>query len=80
MTPLRKARKAKGWSLIDVVKRLEMLDYPFDTGNLSRVERDLQRASVDLAETLANVFGRASITEMQILYPERYEQTEDAAA
>jgi len=78
MTPLRKARKTKGWSLLDVVKRLEMLDYQSDVGNLSRVERGVQRASTELAEALANVIGRSLVTEMQILYPERYEQQEVA--
>lgn len=42
-------------------------------GNLSRVENGKQRASPDLAERLANHFGHA-ITELQILYPERYMQ------
>lgn len=80
MTPLRKARKEKGWSLDEVVKRLESIGVAFDTGNLSRVERGLQRASVDLAESLAKVFGKRALNEMQVLYPERYRQSENAAA
>jgi transcriptional regulator with XRE-family HTH domain len=79
MTPLRKARQAKGWSLLAVVKRLQLLDYQSDVGNLSRVERGIQRASVELAEALATVIGRAHVTEMQILYPERFEQAAETA-
>ncbi len=44
-----------------------------DTGNLSRIERRQQRASPSTAEALANFFDR-SVTEEQILYPERFHQ------
>ena len=40
-------------------------------GNISRLENGKQRASPDLAERLAKHFGYA-ITEIQILYPERF--------
>jgi transcriptional regulator with XRE-family HTH domain len=72
VTPLRKARLAKGWILEDVVRRLAAIGETIDTGNLSRLERGKQRASVELAESLAKIFGKRSLTEMQVLYPERY--------
>ena len=42
-----------------------------DAGNLSRIENGKQRASAEMAEKLAKHFGYA-ITEIQILYPERF--------
>ncbi len=42
-----------------------------DAGNLSRVERGIQKPSVWMAERLAKHFD-GEITEMEILYPERY--------
>ena len=42
-----------------------------DAGNLSRIENSKQKASPELAEKLAKHFGYA-ITEIQILYPERF--------
>lgn len=42
-----------------------------DTGNLSRIERGVQSASPAAAEKLAAVFS-GSITELEVLYPERY--------
>ena len=72
MTPLRRARKAKGWSLEEVVKRLAAIGELADTGNLSRVERGMQRASPNLAESLCRVFGKRTLNELHILYPERY--------
>lgn len=75
MTPLKRARIAKGWSLEDVVRRLVELGEPFDTGNLSRVERNKQRASLKLAESLVKVFGKRTLTEIHVLYPERFQQS-----
>ncbi|WP_288082877.1 helix-turn-helix transcriptional regulator [Pseudomonas sp.] len=72
MTPLRRARKAKGWSLEEVVKRLGAIGELADTGNLSRIERGVQRASPDLAEKLCQVFGKRALSELHILYPDRY--------
>lgn len=72
MTPLRRARKAKGWSLEEVVSRLVAVGEQSDTGNLSRIERGVQRASPQLAENLCRVFGKRTLNELHILYPERY--------
>lgn len=78
MTPLKKARLAKGWVLEDVVSRLRRIGGSADVGNLSRIERGLQKASVELAASLVRVFGKRSLNEMQVLYPERYMEKESA--
>jgi len=51
-----------------------------DTGNLSRIERGKQTPSPVTAEKLCLVFG-GELTEIQILYPERFaeEQAEAGA-
>lgn len=72
MTPLRKTRINSGMTLSEVVSRLAEQGESIDTGNLSRVERGVQRPSARLAEALAVVFSE-SINEMHILYPERYQ-------
>ncbi|GFZ74826.1 hypothetical protein ALQ93_200185 [Pseudomonas syringae pv. pisi] len=72
MTPLKKARTARGWTLTEVSNRLADVGADrTDTGNLSRVERGEQRASTALAENLCRIFD-GEITELHILYPERY--------
>lgn len=75
MTPLKKARHERGWRLADVVSRLSDLGSAIDTGNLSRIERGDQRPSPALAESLSKVFG-GELTEIHILYPERYTDAE----
>lgn len=40
-----------------------------DTGNLSRIERGLQRPGPELAERIAKFYR---IPELVVLYPERY--------
>jgi putative transcriptional regulator len=65
-TPLKTIRKKRGLKLKDVSAAVET-----DTGNLSRIENGVQTASKDLAEKLAKYFGH-EVTEMQIIYPERY--------
>ncbi|HGJ5875192.1 MAG TPA: XRE family transcriptional regulator [Arsenophonus sp.] len=42
-----------------------------DVGNLSRLERDAQVASLQMAERLSKFYG-GMISEIQILYPQRY--------
>lgn len=71
MTPLRKTRVNSGMTLSEVARRLAELGEAIDTGNLSRVERGIQRPSARLAEALANVFS-GSINEMHVIYPERF--------
>ena len=78
MTPLKKARKAKGWSLTELSARLAAIGESVDTGNLSRIERGIQRPSALMAENICRVIGRKSLTEIHVLYPERF--TENVAA
>lgn len=66
MTPLKRARIARNWTLADVSARLSQMGDAVDSGNLSRVERGVQRASTALAESLCRVFDN-EITEIHIL-------------
>lgn len=65
-SPLRQAREAKGQTIVEVSRAVGT-----DPGNLSRIENGKQRASTEIAERLAKHFA-PDISEMQILYPERY--------
>lgn len=69
-TPLRAARLANGLTLSQVAEAIQL-----DVGNLSRIERGIQAASVDVAERLA-VYFKGQVTEMQILYPKRFSHQE----
>ncbi|SDG86433.1 Helix-turn-helix [Pseudomonas flavescens] len=71
MTPLKKARLNRGWRLSDVATRLADHDCSLDAANISRIERDKQKASPSIAEKLCLAFG-GELTELQILYPERF--------
>jgi transcriptional regulator with XRE-family HTH domain len=79
MTPLKRARLEKKWTLADVSARLVQIGDAIDSGNLSRIERGVQRASATLAESLCKVFG-GEITEIHILYPERFPDSGEEAA
>ena len=72
MTPLKKARKEMGWRLADLVERLQAVGEITDTGNLSRIERGIQRPSTRMAESICKVFGKRSLTEIHVLYPDRF--------
>ena len=71
MTPLRKIRDQKKFSLSEVANCVSS-----DPGNLSRIEKGLQKPSLKLAEQLVQFFN-FEITEMELLYPERYMSEED---
>lgn len=71
-SPLKKARIAAQKTLADVAPAVGL-----DTGNLSRIENCKQTASKETAEKLSQFYGGA-VTEMEILYPERYMQAADA--
>ncbi|SFB80325.1 hypothetical protein SAMN05660443_0225 [Marinospirillum celere] len=75
MSPLKKARVNRGWKLADVVQRLRAAGESIDTGNLSRIERGLQRPSTSLAESLCFVF-EGDLNEIHVLYPERFIRAE----
>jgi putative transcriptional regulator len=65
-TPLRRIRLSTGRSIHDVAGAVHTT-----AGNLSRIENGKQRPSAALAARLAKEFA-SQITEMQILYPERF--------
>lgn len=65
-TPLRKIRLERELTIAEVASAVCC-----DVGNLSRLERGTQAASLDMAEKLARFYGE-TINEMQILYPRRY--------
>jgi predicted transcriptional regulator len=65
-TPLQRLREKRGLTLKEVADAVDT-----DTGNLSRMERGHQK-SVELAERLVKFYGQGQITELEILYPERY--------
>lgn len=67
-TPLKNARLASGRKLADVAASVGT-----DVGNLSRIERGAQKPGPDLAAKLAAQFARDGITEMHVIYPERFE-------
>lgn len=79
MTPLKKARTSRRWTLAELSARLAQVGEVVDTGNLSRIERGAQRVSTSLAESLCRVFDN-EITEIHILYPERFKGSADVAA
>lgn len=65
-SPLRQIRERKGQTIVEVSRAVSI-----DPGNLSRVENGKQKASTELAEKLAQHFNN-EITEMEILYPDRF--------
>ncbi|CDG90107.1 helix-turn-helix transcriptional regulator [Xenorhabdus bovienii] len=65
-TPLRKIRLDNKLKIAEVAAAVDC-----DVGNLSRLERGSQNASLEMAEKLSR-FYNGMIDEMQILYPQRY--------
>ena len=63
-TPLRRAREARGLTIDEAAAKLGI-----DQGNLSRIERGLQTPS---KEALAEIAREFDLSELEILYPERY--------
>lgn len=63
-TPLRAVRKARGETIQQVSAAVGI-----DSGNLSRIERGLQKPSLALTERLATHFAGA-ISVVEILWPE----------
>ncbi|WP_312464010.1 helix-turn-helix domain-containing protein [Pantoea endophytica] len=73
-TPLRKMRVEKKLTISEVAIATQL-----DVGNLSRIERGMQVPSLETAEKLSRFF-KGKITEMQILYPQRYMKSAETAA
>lgn len=72
-SPLRQIRERKGQTIVEVSRAVSI-----DPGNLSRVENGKQKASTELAEKLAQHFNN-EITEMEILYPDRFSAPDTGA-
>ena len=68
-TPLRKARLQRGLTLANVAESVGS-----DTGNISRIERGQQIPNRELLSNLVDLFKENEITEVHILYPERFNQ------
>lgn len=73
ITPLRKARQRAGKKLGDVALAVDISE-----GSLSRIECGKQKPSPEVAERLARYFG--TVSEIEILYPERFTGPEGRAA
>ena len=69
-TPLRKARLQRGLTLANVAKSVGS-----DTGNISRIQRGQQIPNRELLSNLVDLFKENEITEVHILYPERFNQS-----
>lgn len=65
-TPLRRIRKARGLSLQALADASGV-----DKSNLSRLERRMGKVSAEAAADIVKVLGKG-ISELHILYPERY--------
>ncbi|ELI6453572.1 helix-turn-helix transcriptional regulator [Yersinia ruckeri] len=73
-TPLRRMRVEKNLTITEVALAVQC-----DVGNLSRIERGTQLTSLEMAEKLSR-FYEGKVTEMQILYPQRYMKSVNDAA
>jgi transcriptional regulator with XRE-family HTH domain len=72
LTPLRKERERRNMSATEVAKAVGI-----NQSYYSKIERGFKPAP-DIAEKLALFFGH-TVTELQILYPERYMLSGEAA-
>lgn len=66
-TPLRRLRISRGIQQSAIAEAVGT-----DQGSISRLERGEQGATPEMAARIVAFLGRDEITEMQILYPERY--------
>jgi transcriptional regulator with XRE-family HTH domain len=67
MTPLKRIRLERGAKQTDLAEKIGI-----DQGYLSRIENGDVRPSPEVAARIADEIGREWITELHILYPERY--------
>ena len=77
MTPMKKARKERGWTLADLASAIRANGTQIDAGNLSRIERGAQVPSPELAEAICKAFD-GKLDEIQVFYPERFAEGEAA--
>lgn len=73
-TPLRKMRVEKDLTITEVAVATKI-----DVGNLSRIERGKQLTSMENAKRISEFFG-GSISAMEILYPQMFEEKSNSAA
>jgi transcriptional regulator with XRE-family HTH domain len=73
-TPLRRIRLERHLSLEAVADGIGM-----NNGTISRIERGDTKASPETAEKLVKFFGEG-ISELEILYPERFMQPDHGGA
>lgn len=66
MTPLRKLRLERKVTLDDIARATGL-----NNGTVSRIETMKANASPEVAEKIVGYFGQG-ITELEILYPERF--------
>lgn len=66
-SPLRRLRLSRGLSLRDVANAVGA-----DDSSISRIETGKQKPSPELAQRIVEYFGSRRLTELHILYPERY--------
>lgn len=66
VTPLRQEREKRGLTRTAVALELNI-----DNSHYSRIEKGQAAPSKKMAEEIARYFGHA-VTEMQVMYPERY--------
>jgi len=74
-SPLRIAREKQDMTLQDLAAKVDS-----DVGNLSRIERGKQIPSGELAAKICAQFPAGEITELHLIYPERYTQPEEEPA
>lgn len=65
-TPLRRLRKRRGLTVAEVSRAIGI-----DQGNLSRIERG-EQFSRRAASALVAYYGTELISELEILYPDRF--------
>lgn len=63
---IKQTRLKRGQTLLEVAQAVGS-----NAGHISKIENNINKPSPELAEKLAKHFGYA-ITEIQILYPERF--------
>lgn len=69
-TPLKRLRKARGYTASAVAKSVGL-----DQGQYSRIENGAATTPAT-AEAIVEFFGRDSIDEVRILYPDRFPSPE----
>lgn len=75
-TPLRRLRLSRNLTLAEVGRAVSI-----DPANLSRIETMKQPASPELAEKLVAYYGADAISELHVLYPQRFSgKTRETAA